>query len=145
MMFRLTRALVVAATVAMILAVLVVAQASSVNQDTPSQQELAQRWNGYYHSTRMAPAQLETRVEAQGRSDNPTRSPAPLAAPSRQTEATGEVRALVISLAALAALVGVGGLAGLAARRAGRGPRVDRGPRTDRPRVDRGPRVGQPA
>jgi hypothetical protein len=140
MRFRLTRALAVAAAVAIILAALVIAQASSINEDTPSQQELATSWTQYDHSTRMAPAELQAWTEAQGHADNPTEPPAPLAAPSRPAEPNGEVRTLVISLGALAALVGVGGLARLAVRRVGRRPRVDRGPR-----MDRRPQVGQPA
>jgi hypothetical protein len=124
----------------MILAALVVVQGSSDYEDTPTQQQLAERRNAYYHSTRTAPAALKAQTEAQGRPDNLTEPPAPVAAPPRPTGPNGEARTLVVSLVALAALVGVGGLARLAARSTGRDPRVAR-----EPRVDRGPRVGQPA
>jgi hypothetical protein len=124
----------------MTLAALVVVQGSSDYEDSPTQQELAGRWNEYYHATRMAPAALEARTGAQGRPDNLTEPPAPVAAPPWPTGPDGEARTLIVSLVALAAFVGVGGLARLAARGTGRGPRVARGPR-----VDRGPRAGQPA
>jgi hypothetical protein len=140
MMSRHTRALVVGAAVAMILAALVVLQSSSDYEDTPAQRELAQRWNEDDHSTRMAPAALGARAEAQGRSDDLTEPPAEVTAPPRATGPNGEARTLVVSLVTLAALAGVGGLARLAIRRTGRGPRPARAPR-----IDRGPRVGQPA
>ena len=64
---KLTRALTLAATVAaMNLAGLTaIAHAQANDQDTPSQQELAERWNtDYYQATHMSPAQHKAWLQA---------------------------------------------------------------------------------
>jgi hypothetical protein len=145
-MSRLTRALVVGATVvALSLApAAAAAQPHTPSQDTTSQQELAQRWNDYYQSTRVAPAELEaqrraeatrralaekwnhyyhsTRIppvelEAWERPADATEPPARATAPPRPDGSTEELGWLIIPLAVLAVLVV--GLAVLAARFSG--------------------------
>jgi hypothetical protein len=66
-MSKLTRALILAATVAaMNLAGLTaIAHAQANDQNTPSQQELAERWNtDYYQATHMSPAQHRAWLQA---------------------------------------------------------------------------------
>jgi hypothetical protein len=67
-MSKLTRTLILAATVvAMNLAgVTAIAHAQANDQDTPSQQELAERWNtDYYQATHMSPAQHKAWLQAE--------------------------------------------------------------------------------
>jgi hypothetical protein len=66
-MSKLTRTVILAATVAaMSLAgVTAVAHAQANDPDTPSQQELAERWNAdYYQATHMSPAQHKAWLQA---------------------------------------------------------------------------------
>lgn len=152
-MSKLTRALVVAATlVAMNLAGLAaVAQPSAgdaasqrevseswnyYNQSTrvppaelmartkadAAQREQSDRWSYYNQATRMSPAELKAWAQAKDGADTPT---APVTAPARPAEPSGEPGWLVVSLGTLAAaLAVVAGLAVLAARRATRSARL---------------------
>ena len=66
-MSKLMRTLILAATVAALnlAGLTAVAHAQANNQDTPSQQELAERWNtDYYQATHMSPAQHKAWLQA---------------------------------------------------------------------------------
>jgi hypothetical protein len=66
-MSKLTRTLILAATVAAmnLAGMTAVAHAQANDQDTPSQQELAERWNSdYYQATHMSPAQHKAWLQA---------------------------------------------------------------------------------
>jgi hypothetical protein len=66
-MSKLARALILAATVAAVnlAGMTAVAHAQANDQDTPSQQELAERWNiDYYQATHMSPAQHKAWLQA---------------------------------------------------------------------------------
>ena len=66
-MSKLTRTLILAATVAAInlAGLTAIAHAQANDQDTPSQQELAERWNtDYYQATHMSPAQHKAWLQA---------------------------------------------------------------------------------
>jgi Na+(H+)/acetate symporter ActP len=123
-MSKIARALILAVMVAVLalagLATVAYAQAS--DQDTPSQQELAERWNAdYYQATHMSPAQHKAWLQAYKNSGSATQAPAPVP----PTEPNGQPTWLVVSLGGLAAgLAVVAGLALLAARRANRRARV---------------------
>ena len=60
------RALILAATLATLnlTGLSAVAHAQANEQDTPSQQELADNWNYYYQSTHIPPAELKARMQA---------------------------------------------------------------------------------
>jgi fructosamine-3-kinase len=51
-------------------------QAQANNGDTPTQRELDERWSYYYQSTRVPPAELKARMQAQARSSFSTQPPA---------------------------------------------------------------------
>jgi urease accessory protein UreF len=116
-MSRLTRALVVGVMVmAMSLATTAaVAQTHTHNEHTTGEREAAQRWNDYYHATRLAPAEHKASTQAGERSSDPTKA----TAPPRPDAPIGELGWLVIILGVLTALVA--GLAVLAARFSGGG------------------------
>jgi len=96
------------------------AQAQPANDDA-TQRALAERWNYYYQSTRIPPAELKAQMQAQARSDNSPETPAQVTAPVRSVEPSGQPVWLVVSLGVLAAVLAlVAGLAVMAARRAGR-------------------------
>ena len=66
-MSKLTRALILAATLAAmnLAGMAAIAHAQANDQDTPSQQELAERWNtDYYQATHMSPAQHKAWLQA---------------------------------------------------------------------------------
>jgi hypothetical protein len=66
-MSKLTRTLILAATLAALnlAGLAAVAHAQANDQDTPSQQELAERWNtDYYQATHMSPAQHKAWLRA---------------------------------------------------------------------------------
>jgi hypothetical protein len=63
-MSKLARTLIVAATVAAMNLAGMTAVAQPNDQDTSSQQELAQNWNYYQQSTRVPPAELQARMQA---------------------------------------------------------------------------------
>ena len=64
-MSKLTRTLILAATVAAMNLAGMTAIAQANDQDTPSQQELAERWNtDYYQATHMSPAQHKAWLQA---------------------------------------------------------------------------------
>src|SRR5262245_11751203 len=66
-MSKLTRTLILAATVAALnlAGLTAVAHAQANDQDPPSQQELAERWNSdYYQATHMSPAQHKAWLQA---------------------------------------------------------------------------------
>jgi hypothetical protein len=66
-MSRLVRALILAVVVAVLplAGLTTVAHAQANDQDTPSQQELAERWNNdYYQATHMSPAQHKAWLQA---------------------------------------------------------------------------------
>jgi hypothetical protein len=66
-MSKLTRTLVLAATVAALnlAGITAIAHAQANDQDPPSQQELAERWNtDYYQATHMSPAQHKAWLQA---------------------------------------------------------------------------------
>jgi hypothetical protein len=66
-MSKLTRALILAATVAALnlAGMTAIAHAQANDQDTPSQQELAERWNtDYYQATHMSPTQHKAWLQA---------------------------------------------------------------------------------
>jgi hypothetical protein len=97
------------------------AQAQANNGDTPTQRELDERRSYYYPSTRVPPAELKARMQAQARSGFSTQPPAQVPAPTRADELSGLPGWLVPSLAVLAAALAVsGGLAVMAAKRASR-------------------------
>jgi hypothetical protein len=143
-MSKLARTLILAATVAALNLPGMTAVAQTNDQDTTSQQELAEnwkhyqqatrvppaelqarilseRWTYYYHATRMSPAELRAWVQARDRADTPTEPRARVTAPRRPPEPSGQRDWLVLTLSVLsAALALVAGLAVLAARRASR-------------------------
>src|SRR5215212_6230152 len=51
------------------------AQAQANKEGTPTQRELDERWSYYYQSTRIPPAELKARMQAQARSDTSTQPP----------------------------------------------------------------------
>ena len=65
-MFKFTRALVLAATVAALnlVGMTAVAHAQANDQDSTSQQELTENWNDYNQATRVPPAELKARRQA---------------------------------------------------------------------------------
>lgn len=65
-MAKLARALILATTVAALnlAGMTAIAQAQADDQDTTTQQELAQNWNDYQQSTRVPPAELKARRQA---------------------------------------------------------------------------------
>src|SRR4029453_18807027 len=66
-MSKITRTLILATTVAALnlAGLTTVAHAQANNQDTPSQQELAERWNSdYYQATHMLPTQHKAWLQA---------------------------------------------------------------------------------
>ena len=66
-MSKLARALILAATVAALnlTGLTAIAHAQANDQDTPSQQELAERWNNdYYQATHMSPTQHKAWLQA---------------------------------------------------------------------------------
>ena len=96
------------------------AQQQPANDDA-TQRALAERWNYYYQSTRIPPAELKAQMQAQARSDDSPETPAQVTAPVRSAEPSGQPGWLVVSLGVLAAVLAlVAGLAVMAARRAGR-------------------------
>jgi Na+(H+)/acetate symporter ActP len=123
-MSKIARALIFAVMVAVLplAGLTTVAYAQASDQDTPSQQELAERWNtDYYQATHMSPAQHKAWLQAYKNSGSATQAPAPVP----PTEPNGQPTWLVVSLGGLAAgLAVVAGLALLAARRANRRARV---------------------
>jgi hypothetical protein len=127
-MSRLARALILAATVAALnlAGMAAVANAQANDQDTTSQQELAERWNtDYYQATHMSPAQHKAWLQAHDRSRSATQTPTQVPARVPATETSGQPTWLVVSLGGLAAALAlVAGLALLAARRANRRARV---------------------
>jgi hypothetical protein len=80
---------------------------------------LAEKWNSYYHATRLAPAEHGARTQAWQRSSDSTKPLAPATAPPRPDAPIGQLGWLVVTLGVLAALVA--GLAVLAARFSGGG------------------------
>ena len=149
-MSKLTRTLVVAATLAAMNLAGVTAVAQPNDGDTPTQREVSENWNTYNQSTRVPPAELKAQREladrwsyynqatrlspaelkawsqAKDRPDTPTPPPtqAPTA-PARPAEPNGQPTWLVVSLGGLAAALAlVAGLAMLAARRANRRAQV---------------------
>jgi hypothetical protein len=115
-MSRLTRALVVGATVvALSLApTAAVAQDHIHEGDAGTQQESARAWSSYYHATRMSPAELE----AWERSADPAEPAGWATVPPRSDGPVGQPGWFVlVPLGVLAALVA--GLAVLAARFSG--------------------------
>ena len=131
-MSKLTRTLILAATVAALnlAGLAAVAHAQANDQDTPSQQELAERWNtDYYQATHMSPAQHKAWLQARDRAGTPTEKTVQVPAPVRPDQPSGQPLWLVVALGALAAALAiVAGLALLAARRANRRAQV--GPAT---------------
>jgi hypothetical protein len=145
-MSKLTRTLILAATVAaMNLAGLAaVAHAQANDQDPPSQQELAERWSYYQQATRVPPAELKARMQAdatqrwntdyyQATHMSPAQHEAWLqvhqawlqATQVPPTEPNGQPTWLVVSLGVLAAVMTlIAVLALLAARRANRRAQV---------------------
>jgi hypothetical protein len=123
-MFKLARALILAATLAALnlAGMTAVAHAQANDQDTPSQQELAERWNtDYYQATQMSPARHEAWLQAHKAWLQATQVP--------PTEPNGQPTWLVVSLVGLAAVMTlVAVLALLAAKRANRRAQV--GPAT---------------
>src|SRR5215207_979791 len=121
-MSKITRILILVATVAALnlAGLTAVAHAQANNQDAPSQQELAERWNtDYYQATHMSPAQHKAWLEAHKRSRSATQTPTQVPAQMPPTEPNGQPTWLVVSLEGLAAALAlVAGLALLAARRA---------------------------
>jgi hypothetical protein len=119
-MFKLARALILAATLAALNLAGMTAVAHA--QDTPSQQELAERWNtDYYQATQMSPARHEAWLQAHKAWLQATQVP--------PTEPNGQPTWLVVSLVGLAAVMTlVAVLALLAAKRANRRAQV--GPAT---------------
>jgi hypothetical protein len=119
-MSKIARALILAVMVAVLplAGLTTVAYAQASDQDNPSQQELAERWNtDYYQATHMSPAQHKAWLQAYKNSGSATQAPAPVP----PTEPNGQPTWLVVSLGGLAV---VAGLALLAARRANRRARV---------------------
>jgi hypothetical protein len=96
-----------------------VAQTDTRNENATGEQEAAQRWNDYYQSTQVAPAELAARTRAWQRSSDSTKPLAPATAPPRPDAPIGQLGWLVVTLGVLAALVA--GLAVLAARFSGGG------------------------
>jgi Na+(H+)/acetate symporter ActP len=121
---KIARALILAVMVAVLplAGLTIAAYAQASDQDTPSQQELAERWNtDYYQATHMSPAQHKAWLQAYKNSGSATQAPAPVP----PTEPNGQPTWLVVSLGGLAAgLAVVAGLALLAARRANRRAQV---------------------
>jgi hypothetical protein len=141
-MSKLARTLILAATVAALNLSGMTAVAQPSDQDTTSQQELAEnwkhyqqatrvppaelqarmqaeaqralseRWTYYYHATRMSPAQLRAWLQAQDRADTPTEPPARVTAPGRPPEPSGQRDWLVLTLGMLSAALAL--VAGLA-------------------------------
>jgi hypothetical protein len=66
-MSKLARALILAATVAALnlAGMTAIARAQANDQDTPSQQELADNWNYYNQATHIPPAELKARMQAE--------------------------------------------------------------------------------
>jgi hypothetical protein len=66
-MSKLARALILAATVAALnlAGMTAIAHAQANDQDTPSQQELADNWNYYNQATHIPPAELKARMQAE--------------------------------------------------------------------------------
>jgi hypothetical protein len=153
-MSKLARALILAATMAALNLAGLTAVAQANDEDPISQQELAENWNDYqqatrvppaelkarrqadatqrqlsenyyYHATRMSPAELKAWMQAKDRADTSTETPAQVPAPVRPPEPAGQPGWLVVSLGGLAAaLAVVAGLALVAARRANRRAQV---------------------
>jgi hypothetical protein len=119
-MSKLARTLILAATVAALnlAGLTAVAHARANDQDTPSQQELAERWNAdYYQATHMSPAQHKAWLQAHQAWLQATQVP--------PTEPNGQPTWLVVSLGVLAAVMTlIAVLALLAARRANRRAQV---------------------
>ena len=63
-MSKLTRALILAATVAAMNLASMAAVAQASDEDATSQQELAEKWSYYHQSTRVPPAELEAQMQA---------------------------------------------------------------------------------
>jgi hypothetical protein len=65
-MSKLARALILTATVAALnlAGMTAIAHAQANDQDPPSQQELAERWSYYHQATRVLPAELKARMQA---------------------------------------------------------------------------------
>jgi hypothetical protein len=63
-MSKLARALILAATVAALNLAGIAAVAQANDEDTATQQELADNWNYYYQSTHIPPAELKARMQA---------------------------------------------------------------------------------
>jgi hypothetical protein len=153
-MSKLARALILAATLAALNLAGLTAVAQANDEDPTSQQELAENWNDYqqatrvppaelkarrqadatqrqlsenyyYQATRMSPAELKAWMQAKERADTSTETPAQVPAPVRPPEPAGQPGWLVVSLGGLAAaLAVVAGLALVAARRANRRAQV---------------------
>ena len=148
-MSKLTRTLVVAATLAAMNLAGMTAVAQPNDGNNPTQQEVSENWNTYNQSTRVPPAKLKAQREladrwsyynqatrlspaelkawsqAKDRVDTPTAPPTQAPAPARPAEPNGEPGWLVVSLGILAAAMAVvAGLAVLAARRAVRTARL---------------------
>jgi hypothetical protein len=148
-MSKLTRALILGATLAAMNLAGMTAVAQPNDGDTPTQREVSENWNTYNQSTRVPPAELTAQRElpdrwsyynqatrlspaklkawsqAKDRVDTPTAPPAQAPAPARPAEPSGEPGWLVVSLGILAtAMAVVAGLAVLVARRATRTARL---------------------
>jgi hypothetical protein len=96
------------------------AQARANKEGTPTQRELDERWSYYYQSTRVPPAELKARMQAQARPDTSTQPPAQVPAPVPYAP-SGQPGWLVPSLGVLVtALALVAGVAVMAAKRANR-------------------------
>ena len=119
-MSKLIRTFILAVVVAVLplAGMTAVAHAQANDQDTPSQQELAERWNtDYYQATHMSPAQHEAWLQVHQAWLQATQVP--------PTEPNGQPTWLVVSLGVLAAVMTlIAVLALLAARRANRRAQV---------------------
>jgi hypothetical protein len=131
-MSKLTRTFILAVVVAVLplAGMTAVAHAQANDQDTPSQQELAERWNSdYYQATRMLPAELKAWMQARDRAGTPAEKTIQAPAPVQPDQPSGQPLWLVVALGVLAAALAiVAGLALVATRRANRRAQV--GPAT---------------
>jgi hypothetical protein len=94
------------------------ASQSQSTSDHPIRQGLADRWNHYYQSTRMSPAELKAWMQAKERRDTSTQPPAQVPAPVRPAEPSGQPGWLILGLGVLAVVLALsGGLAAMILRR----------------------------
>jgi hypothetical protein len=68
-----------------------------------AQRALSERWTYYYHATRMSPAERRAWVQARDRADSPTRPTTRATAPRRPPEPSGQRDWLVLTLSVLSA------------------------------------------